>query len=70
MEKIFIYFYFLYKNIFEYEEIRFALNYANNNQITIMDIGANIGWFSTTIAQNNRKSILVACEPIKVILFC
>jgi len=64
MEKIFIYFYFLYKNIFEYEEIRFALNYANNNQITIMDIGANIGWFSTTIAQNNRKSILVACEPI------
>jgi FkbM family methyltransferase len=61
--KIFVEAYLLYKNIFEYEEIKFALQYLTEEHNLVLDCGANIGWFSLEIASQKKYLKVISVEP-------
>jgi FkbM family methyltransferase len=62
-EKIFVKAYLLYKNVFEYEEIKFALQYLTEEHHLVLDCGANIGWFSLEVASQKKYLKVISVEP-------
>ena len=50
-------------NFYEKDEIDFILKLIKENS-TILDIGANIGWYSLKIAKNVKNVEIIAFEPI------